>query len=370
MRFLSIYYTHKPGGFCKRLYRLLNGLIAQGDEVEFISLDIPPAPFPAAARIHKMPFWTSRRSGVLFWLTFTLWAPLYVYLIARRTRSDSIVVFGAYYAAVTAPTARLRHIPCVLFVRSLVFEINRITGKPKLLCALSDLLERRGLNSATRVVVMTESMKSSILRFSQISVSKIEILPNDVPAELRRRQSNGHSVPFTVLISGIIDRRKNLTYVLQAFQALNTKEKSPEVSLIIAGDGPLVPELRRLVERDDIRGVTFAGWQNDLASLMLKSDLVIHASLHEGMPNSVLEAWSFGVPVLVGNTTELSELVHFPQLIFQLNDPLSLAAQLHALAVDNAKLQEIRELSEKRATLFRFNWEHAAREILVKSLEV
>ena len=42
MKVLSVYYTHKPGGFCKRLYRLLNAMQNSGHEVHYLCLDAPP----------------------------------------------------------------------------------------------------------------------------------------------------------------------------------------------------------------------------------------------------------------------------------------------------------------------------------------
>ncbi|MDZ4785063.1 MAG: hypothetical protein SGJ02_03190, partial [bacterium] len=68
MRVASVYYTHKPGGFCKRLYRLLNVLAEAQHQVTYFTLDQPPpSSLSTNINIRIIPFPFQDRSGLLFW---------------------------------------------------------------------------------------------------------------------------------------------------------------------------------------------------------------------------------------------------------------------------------------------------------------
>jgi glycosyltransferase involved in cell wall biosynthesis len=72
-----------------------------------------------------------------------------------------------------------------------------------------------------------------------------------------------------------------------------------EVTLWIAGDGPLRPHLERLATRLGIIGrVRFLGWREDVPRLLAAADLLVCPSLHEPLGNIVIEAWSAGLPVV------------------------------------------------------------------------
>src|SRR5262245_24794494 len=101
MRIYSLYYTHKPGGFCRRLYRLLNALAKAGHEVTYFTLDAPPAgALNPAIAVSILPFLFRRRHGLLFWLLFSSYLPVFCFWKARKRSPDRWVVFGPYYAAI------------------------------------------------------------------------------------------------------------------------------------------------------------------------------------------------------------------------------------------------------------------------------
>jgi glycosyltransferase involved in cell wall biosynthesis len=72
-----------------------------------------------------------------------------------------------------------------------------------------------------------------------------------------------------------------------------------EVSLWIAGDGPLRSRLERHATRLGLGGrVRFLGWREDVPRLLAAADLLVCPSLHEPLGNVVIEAWSAGLPVV------------------------------------------------------------------------
>ena len=89
---------------------------------------------------------------------------------------------------------------------------------------------------------------------------------------------------------------------IRAFQSVS--ENLPQARLTIAGSGPEEQRLRQLVLTLGLGGkVDFTGRleRDAMAALYRNADLLLNPSLADNMPNSLLEAWSSGVPVVSTN---------------------------------------------------------------------
>jgi len=79
------------------------------------------------------------------------------------------------------------------------------------------------------------------------------------------------------------------------------------------------------------------GEQLDMPSLLREHDMLIHASLYEGLPNAVCEALAAGLPVLISDVCDHAQLVADGDrgYLFDPNDPQSIAASIEkAVALD------------------------------------
>ncbi|MEW5818233.1 MAG: glycosyltransferase, partial [Spirochaetota bacterium] len=80
--------------------------------------------------------------------------------------------------------------------------------------------------------------------------------------------------------------------------------------IILAGDGPERSRLEQLAERLGVRSrLLFLGFRNDIDSLLQTFDLFVLPSREEGLPMSVLEAMSFGIPVVATRVGGVPEIV-------------------------------------------------------------
>jgi glycosyltransferase involved in cell wall biosynthesis len=85
---------------------------------------------------------------------------------------------------------------------------------------------------------------------------------------------------------------------------------TPDGTCLIAGDGPMRQWLEKRVAgspRTDVFRIL--GARDDVPALFAASDLLLLTSRTEGMPNSVLEAMSAGLPVVATNVGGLPDLV-------------------------------------------------------------
>ncbi len=137
------------------------------------------------------------------------------------------------------------------------------------------------------------------------------------------------------ITSGSLISRKNVEILVHAFNEL----KSEGYYLIILGSGPEEPKLRLLSGEN----ICFMGHVGAVESYYSMADCYISSSLSEGLPNSVLEAMSIGLPVLLSNIQSHKEL--FEELDYRyFFDPLNKVQLLELLR--SMKREDLMFLSE------------------------
>lgn len=144
-----------------------------------------------------------------------------------------------------------------------------------------------------------------------LSSQQFVLIPNgaDLPAFTQLPPSH---IDHTLIVSiGRLERYKGHHRVLAALPKV--LEQRPDVRLWIAGTGPCEQELRRMAQRlgvahrVDIYAVP-TKQREVLASKLSQASVVLLLSEYETHPMAVLEAAALGRPVLVANTSGLSEL--------------------------------------------------------------
>jgi len=104
-----------------------------------------------------------------------------------------------------------------------------------------------------------------------------------------------------------------LSYIKHIEVLLHTtarvKNKYPDVKVCIVGDGPLKEELMNLAMDLGIQeNVGFIGFQKDVAYYYNSSRIFVHTSEREGFPNVFLEAMMCGLPCVVSNCGDITDI--------------------------------------------------------------
>ena len=73
--------------------------------------------------------------------------------------------------------------------------------------------------------------------------------------------------------------------------------------MLLVGQGKLEQQLREKAEALGIsESVIFAGVRSDIPQVLSAMDVFVFPSLYEGMPNTVIEAQSTGLPCIIADT--------------------------------------------------------------------
>jgi len=106
---------------------------------------------------------------------------------------------------------------------------------------------------------------------------------------------------------GRVSPEKGVVALVKAFARIASE--FPASRLVVAGDGPDAAKARSAASTAALKNrVSFLGHRSDVDSVYGALDLFVLNSRTEGLPNAVLEAMAYGVPVVataVGGTPEL-----------------------------------------------------------------
>jgi glycosyltransferase involved in cell wall biosynthesis len=143
---------------------------------------------------------------------------------------------------------------------------------------------------------------------------------------------------FTLVYVGRLEPVKNHALLLKAFCA--ALQLMPSLQLWMVGDGSERRMLEDLAAKSGIASqVKFFGQQLDVAPYFSAADAFIMSSRSEGLPISLLQAFSLGLPAIVTDVGGMAEVVRLAKagLTVSVADPAEMAAAILRLAANPAE---------------------------------
>ncbi len=139
--------------------------------------------------------------------------------------------------------------------------------------------------------------------------SSVSVVPNTLPYPKEDHSIRNKEV-CTFLFLGKICKEKGIYDLLELLSIRKEKYKE-KIRLLIGGNGEvekLVNEIEKLHLSDMVE---FKGWveNSEKADLFNKSDIFILPSYYEGVPISILEAFSYHIPVISTNVGGIPEIL-------------------------------------------------------------
>lgn len=160
--------------------------------------------------------------------------------------------------------------------------------------------------------VLTESgVSSDKVQVVRSAVSSEPYLKIDRDASAKKWRDYFHIADdqLLVLTAAAISEQKALDVHLRSV-ALLTKEERQKFHFVIAGTGPLLQQMKDLAASLNLgSSVTFAGFVEDIKSLIVAADLFFLTSRDEGLGTSLLEAALARTCIIASNAGGIPEIV-------------------------------------------------------------
>jgi len=156
------------------------------------------------------------------------------------------------------------------------------------------------------IIALSDEIKFQLLNYG-FPAKRIISVPNGVNTQLfypNNERINHHNIVFI----GRLVAEKGVRTLIQAIAIL--QDEFPNISLDIIGDGYDKKELQNMAKDLKLeQSVFFLGKKNKIYVFLNRADIYVQPSLHEGLPNSLIEAMACGLPVVVTNVGGMPDIV-------------------------------------------------------------
>jgi glycosyltransferase involved in cell wall biosynthesis len=226
------------------------------------------------------------------------------------------------------------------------------------------------VKKADHIITGSNFTKQEIIDYMQIPQDKISVIYHGVNHELYKpypqNELQDTKAKFDLpkkflLFVGSIEPRKNLLFLLMAYNLLSREEKD-ELPLILVGfKGWENKEIMQEIEKNQ-EYIRYLGFVTDtqLAHIYNLATIFIYPSLYEGFGLPPLEAMACGTPVIVSNVSSLPEVCADAALYIEPMDLQDIKDKILTLLGDEKLREELSKKSKAQAALF--SWEKAAQE--------
>ena len=132
------------------------------------------------------------------------------------------------------------------------------------------------------------------------NTDNVKVVKNGIDVSRFTGTDNRDTSIFTITNIGRFATQKNHSFLIDIFNELYKLDNSSR--LVLAGTGTLMEQVKAKVDALGLKEyVTFLGDCNDIPNLLSKTDVICMPSLFEGLPVTLIEAQSAGVPCVISD---------------------------------------------------------------------
>jgi len=332
------------GGAETHAYKLSNYLADEETRVDFITRVGPDARFAPFIKVHEI--FPKRgvippKIGFSGWILKHLLANLLAFatasrvIVKQRARSFDVIHCHGGLSCLLISIFFGRTTPVVYTAHDPSPWTAYYRGKPeRILRKIAHIsIEVPCVRLASKIICVNPSLAKEMRRWG-VTAEKLVVLPSGArsvsESNLEKSDSQGYG-----LFVGQLVPRKGVETLVKAFAKLTNKN----LRLVIVGEGPERKNLMQLKENLQIDGtIEFPGYveEGKLAALHRHAAFFVFPSLAEGFSLALLNAASYGLPLVVSNASAdgLNLIDRKDCLLFPTSDVAELARLMDLVSID------------------------------------
>ncbi len=236
---------------------------------------------------------------------------------------NSETIITTYLAYLSCRTIKC---PYALWIAHHRFRYYKPRGiLEKTLYSLYMRLEKKLVKQSQSTIAYGQITKDYVVEDLGKNESNVFIGTQVWPEKKEFISRNFFMNPFKFLFIGYINQRKRVRDLIDVFMQL----KGNDIELIIAGEGPESKFLEERAKGDE--RIRFTGYVEgvDKEKLLNEAHVFVMPSKFDNMPNSIIEAMSYGLPVIATKECHCPEWLKENALIFDTGDKVALLKHLN-----------------------------------------
>jgi len=198
---------------------------------------------------------------------------------------------------------------------------------------------------ADAIRVVSQRLKKQMIDDFGVKEEKITVVPIYVERISHIAYRTSPDGKFIFLTVSRLVPVKNIEMQIRAFKNLELRFKN--IELWIAGEGELREKLE--VETHNHASVRFFGWQNDLGKFYSQADAFLLTSNYEGWGMVIIEAASFGLPIIMTDVGCAGEVIKDGEsgIVIPVGGQKELEAAMRKIIEDEDLRQKLGEGAKK-----------------------
>ncbi len=209
---------------------------------------------------------------------------------------------------------------------------------------------KRALDKADHVLAVSNDLIQEIIKTDIKNIKQKTSLHKNA-VDINRFKEIPHQKEKekpTIIFVGRLDKRKNISRLLDA-----KKQTQTDFNLLIVGDGFDRKNLEKKVQKENINGVKFMGFRNDIENILPHADVFILPSLNEGLSIALIEALACGLPVIGSDIKGMKEIIT-PDVGLLINpyNTTSISNAIDKILTDKKLYNKLQSHARKKAIEF------------------
>jgi L-malate glycosyltransferase len=286
--------------------------------------------------------------------------PLKALFVLRKINPDVINSQGSWFCL----------LPGLLWKqfnrKRLIATTHTVTDEPS---RSEKITMRFLLDRCDAVVFVSKHLEDQMKHYYKLNVKQSAIIhPGVVRKAISDEQVKDFKVKFGIpegkillLGQGLTAHRVKVEGVKRLILALKMlKTTNPNVLLILTRGSPYIPELKEFARRQGVQdSVIFTGELENPFIAVKASDILTHITLDDAFPIAILEAMTYGMPIVASAVGGIPEIINENNGRLVNNDPSEIAMAIEYLIKNRDIAKTLGKAAERDVA--QYNWTDTAK---------
>lgn len=291
-------------GVQNMMLNLLDGL--DSDKYEIYVLSKPSGPLVEEVKkrgFHYIPL-SSLRRNLSFWDVIAFISMIRIF---RKYRFDIVHTHSSKTGFLGRIAGRFTRVPKIIHtVHGFPFH----QFQPKYIRIFYQILERLASRFCDKVVLVNNSERELAIAKKIVSPNKALTIYNGIELpDINKLRSTRKTDNFVIGSVLRFWKQKNVINTVKA--AIKVCENNTKINFVFIGDGEHFDICKQMIKEAELeKKILLPGWQNNILDWLICFDVFLLFSKWEGLPISILEAMSVGLPIIASDIKGNNELVN------------------------------------------------------------